>query len=89
MNFEKLIDSITPEIYQSLKTGLELGKWADGNKLTAQQKEHTMQAIIGYEQKHFATEERTGYVPPKPKKAEPCDKDDNKSEVEMPLKWQD
>jgi len=88
MNFEQLIDSVTPDIYERLKTGLELGKWADGNKLTPEQKEHTMQVIIGYELKHLPPEERTGYVPPKPKKAEPCDKDD-KPDVEMPLKWQD
>ncbi len=92
MDIKQLIDSITPEIYENLKRSIELGKWPDGRGLSQEQKEHSMQAIIAYEEKHKTPEERTGYVPPKPKKAEPCDKD-GKDEVvmpnaEQPLKWQ-
>ena len=34
-SFNEMIQNITPEIYQSLKLAVEIGKWADGNKLTA------------------------------------------------------
>ena len=63
MNFEDLIASINPEIYQNLKQALELGKWADGRKLTDEQKELVMQAIIVYENKQTLPEHlRTGYI---------------------------
>ena len=66
MDIEKVLEAMTPDIYQKFKTAIELGKWADGNALSQSQKETCMQAIIAYEHKHMSTEERTGYVPPKP-----------------------
>jgi uncharacterized protein YeaC (DUF1315 family) len=65
MNFSDLINSITPEIYQNLKRAVEIGKWPNGDKLTDEQREHCMQAMIAFEQKHLPPESRTGYVPPK------------------------
>jgi len=51
-SFEKLIESMNPEIYQNLLTAVEIGKWADGTKLTQEQKEHAMQATITYAAKN-------------------------------------
>jgi uncharacterized protein YeaC (DUF1315 family) len=64
MNLDDLISSITPEIYQNLKRAVEIGKWPNGDKLSVQQREHCMQAIIAFEQK-LPPEQRTGFVPPK------------------------
>ena len=87
MNFDELINSITPEIYENLKRAIELGKWPDGRVLTPEQREHSMQAVIGYELKHLPAEERTGYVPPKPHQH--CGGDGEVAEPEeKPLKWQ-
>jgi len=61
-DFDQLIRSITPEIYRNLKQAIELGKWPDGRKLTAEQKENTFQAIIAYEHQNIAEENRTGYI---------------------------
>jgi len=36
--FIQTAENITPEIYQSLKQALELGKWVTGRKLTPEQK---------------------------------------------------
>lgn len=92
MDFQQLINAITPEIYENLKRSIETGKWPDGRKVTPEQLQNSMQAVIAYEEQHMAPEERTGYVPPKPKKAEPCDKDGKDPiampEGEQPLKWQ-
>lgn len=33
-SFLEAIENITPEIYQSLKLAVEIGKWPDGRKLT-------------------------------------------------------
>ena len=48
-SFNEMIQNITPEIYQSLKLAVEIGKWADGNKLTAEQRELSLQAMIAWE----------------------------------------
>ena len=66
MDFQQLLNSITPDIYENLKRAIELGKWPDGKALTQEQRESCMQAVIAYEHKHKGFEERTGYVPPKP-----------------------
>ena len=87
MNIEELVNSSTPEVYQNLKTAIELGKWGDGRILTPEQKEHSMQAIIAYELKYMPAEERTGYVPPKSHSH--CGGDGEVAEAEdQPLKWQ-
>lgn len=62
MDFQTLISQLNPEIYQNLKTSLELGKWPDGRPLTADQKEICMQAIIAYEHKNLDEKDRTGFI---------------------------
>lgn len=85
MNFDALIDSITPETYQSLLRALELGKWADGNRLTPEQKEHVMQAIIAYGEKNLAVQERVGYIDRGTKdEGEMCD---DSAPPEQPVKF--
>ena len=65
MNFDSLINAITPEIYARLKRAVELGKWDNGVPLTPEQREYNLQAIIAYDQKHKDPEERVGYIEPK------------------------
>ena len=43
--FAQMIENITPEIYESLKTAVEIGKWSDGRRLTPEQKELSLQAL--------------------------------------------
>ncbi|WP_312935892.1 YeaC family protein [Pseudomonas sp.] len=62
--FEHMIENITPDIYQSLKTAVELGRWSDGRKLTLEQKELSLQAVIAWEAKHLPEDQRTGYMGP-------------------------
>jgi uncharacterized protein len=87
MDFQQLLDSITPDIYERFKTAVELGKWPDTRPLSEEQKELCMQAIIAYEQR-VPEEQRTGYVPPK---TTACSTDlpDDHLDNEQPLKWQD
>ena len=66
MNLQQLLNTITPEIYENLKRSIELGKWHDGNRISAEQRELCMQAVIAYEHKHVPLENHTGYIPPKP-----------------------
>ena len=61
MNFKQLVEGITPDIYEGLKRGVEIGKWPDGRSLTEEQKILCMQAIILYEAKHLPEQERVGF----------------------------
>lgn len=63
-SFAEMIQNITPDIYRSLKLAVEIGKWADGNKLTAEQRELSLQAMIAWEIQNLPEEERTGYMGP-------------------------
>lgn len=61
-SFIEAIENITPEIYENLKTAVELGKWSDGRKLTPEQKEICLGAMIAWEIQNLPEEERTGYM---------------------------
>ena len=56
-SLQTLIDSITPEIHENLKTAVEIGRWANGDRLTPEQLEHSLQAIIAYEARHLSEEQ--------------------------------
>lgn len=62
MNFEQLINRIDADTYERLKTAVELGKWPNGERLSPQQRELSMQAVIAYETRHLPPEQRTGYI---------------------------
>lgn len=62
MTFEELIASITPETYENLKRAVELGKWPDGTRLTQEQREHCMQAVIAWGERHLAPAQRVGFI---------------------------
>lgn len=90
-DFANLLNNITPDIYQSLKTAVEIGKWPTGIKLTDEQKSLCMQAVIAYEQKHLPPEKHTGYIDTK--KHTHCGSEEgelvmgNKNDETQPLKF--
>lgn len=57
-SIDALVDAMTPTIYENLKTAVELGKWGDGTRLSAEQVESCLQAIILYETKNLPESER-------------------------------
>lgn len=63
MTFEKMIEAMTPEVYQSLRRAVELGKWPNGMRLTQEQRETSLRAVIAYEHRHGVSEqERVGFI---------------------------
>lgn len=63
MNYERMIETMTPEVYASLKQAVELGKWPNGQRLTPEQRETSLRAVIAYEVKRdLPAEERVGYI---------------------------
>lgn len=59
---EDILATMNPEILMNMKTAVETGRWANGGKLTDEQVELCLQAIIAYEQQHLPEHERTGYI---------------------------
>jgi len=84
MDYQKLIDAISPEIYQNLKRSVETGKWPDGKVLTSEQRETALQAIIAWDAKHLSEQDRVGYIHKQDKAGDSCDDPE-----EMPLNWKD
>jgi len=63
MTFARMIEQMTPEIYQSLKQAVALRKWPDGRLLTPEQTELCLEAVMRYEIEHNVPEnERVGYL---------------------------
>lgn len=62
--FRRLVDQLTPEVYQNMKRAVETGRWPDGRAVSAEQREICMQAVITWEAEHLPESERTGYMPP-------------------------
>lgn len=52
MDIDGLMANVTPEIYQRLKTAVELGKWPDGAALTVEQRENCLQVVMLWQARH-------------------------------------
>lgn len=57
-SIDELIEAMTPTIYENLKTAVELGKWGDGTRLSAEQVASCLQTIILYEARRLEVSER-------------------------------
>lgn len=86
MQFQQIIETITPEIYANLKTAIEIGKWPDGRSLNGEQRELCLQAVIAYELKNIPENERTGFID-RGSKAEGEMCEDDHQHDEQPIKW--
>ncbi|MBF59976.1 DUF1315 family protein [Halomonas sp. FeN2] len=63
MTFEKMINQMTPAIYESLKQAVSLRKWPDGRRLTPEQTELCLEAVMRFEVENNVPEEnRVGYL---------------------------
>jgi len=51
-SFQQAIKNMPEEVYQKLKTAVELGKWPDGSVLSPEQKENSMQAVLLWQAMH-------------------------------------
>ena len=84
MNYQELIDAMSPDLYERLKRAVELGKWPDGELLSREQREISLQAIIAWGENHLGEQQRVGYIDTKDKQGESCD-----DPAELPLKWRE
>ncbi|MGR0279842.1 YeaC family protein [Marinomonas dokdonensis] len=86
MNFKEMIDNMSPEVYASLKQAVELGKWPNGVRLTPEQKELSLQAVITYDYSNKSETERVGYINTEVHSG--CDSKQSTAEHET-IKWVD
>ncbi|RLQ22410.1 DUF1315 family protein [Seongchinamella sediminis] len=82
MDYQQMIETMTPELYRSLRRAVELGKWPDGRPLTPEQKQSAMQAVIAWGQRHLPETKRVGYIDKGHKAGDSCD-----DPAETPLNW--
>ena len=61
-SYEALLARMTPDIHARLKTAVELGKWESGERLSREQLEHCLQAIIAWEHQHLPEHERVAWI---------------------------
>ncbi len=77
MQYQQYIADMSPEVYARLKRAVELGKWPDGSRLTQEQRENALQAVIAWDAMHLEYTERVGFIDKKHKAGELCDDDAN------------
>jgi uncharacterized protein YeaC (DUF1315 family) len=49
MDVQQLVQAMTPQIYENLRNAVETGKWPDGTRLSDEQKENSLQAVLLYQ----------------------------------------
>lgn len=87
MDIEQALQALTPDVYEKLKLAVEIGKWSDGRKLSAEQRATCLQAVIAYDGKHKPEAERVGYIAPK--QHQHCGSTTGEiAEADKALKWQ-
>ena len=62
MTYEELIKVMTPDMHASLKRAVELGKWPNGQRLSDEQRETCMRAVIAYDTQNLPANERVGFI---------------------------
>jgi uncharacterized protein len=82
---DAVLSQLTPDLYARFKTAIELGKWPNGERLTAAQRDLCLEAVLLYEHRCLPEAARTGYIPPK---ARECDTH-QEPEGDEPLRWRD
>ena len=70
---QRMLAVLTPDMIDKFRSAIELGKWPDGKRLTREQTETCMPAIIGWEMKNLPEHARSGCIPKESKEGEVCD----------------
>ena len=61
-SIDDLVISLTPEMADSLKRAIELGKFPDGHVVSGQQRELMLEATIIYDSLKLPEQDRTGFI---------------------------
>lgn len=86
-SLEDLVALMDPEVHANLRTAVELGRWANGDRLSPEQLESCLQAIIAYEARHLPENERVGFIDRTGLQQTHCHDETSTGEEVMPMKW--
>ncbi|WP_110687890.1 YeaC family protein [Salinicola aestuarinus] len=82
-SFDQMVAQMTAEMYASFKQAIQLRKWPDGRRLSAEQTELCLEAVIKYEVIHdVPAADRVGYL-----ERNECASGDASSADEAAIKW--
>lgn len=73
MDKSAILAALTPEIVEKFRTAIALGKWEDGRKLSLEQRQTCMQAVMVWEHEYLDVTERTGFIHRPKKESEDCE----------------
>ena len=62
MNKQDILDSLNPDIVAKFRQAIEIGKWENGERLSLEQRQTCMQAVMVWEHEYLPVHERTGYI---------------------------
>lgn len=83
MNFDRMVAQMTPEMYENFKQAVALRKWPDGRRLSPEQTELCLEAVIKYEVIHdVPADQRVGYL-----ERNECASGGSSSAEEAAVKW--
>ena len=57
MDFNALVQAMTPDTYEKLAEAVATGRWADGNLLSEPQRAHSLQLVMAYQAQVLKSEE--------------------------------
>lgn len=83
MDYQEQVKKLDPALVKRLRDAVEIGRWPDGQLLTPEQREHSLQAIIAWEAVHLTEDQRVGFID-KGKKAQA-----ELADGPEPLRWLD
>lgn len=70
---QRMLSVLNADVVENFKRAIELGKWPDGRRLSREQMETCLQAVIAWEGRHLPPEQRSGYIHKEEKEGEVCD----------------
>ena len=62
MQKQEILNALTPQIVDKFRTAIEIGKWEDGHKLSDEQRQICLQAVMIWEHENLPIHERIGYI---------------------------
>lgn len=62
MDYTEKVSNLNSDVIEKMKTAIELGRWGNGDKLTPQQTESAMQAVMLWEAKHKGNDDAEPFV---------------------------
>lgn len=87
MDYETLIARMDATTCEALKRAIEIGKFPDGRRLTDEQRELCMEAVLAWEVRNLPPEQRTGYIDRGSKSdGETCDSHDHAHEQPLHIR---